>query len=379
MIVLAWIISFAFPYPAKCTREVLLKMLREFAAEWPGWETFPWRITRDIHQLIDDPPVNFHYLMTQFWLTAYACHVVLTETFASQEDLLDMMIRERFEFVGVFRHHLITALQYLRDQEGKAYIPDCTGIEEGHLGVTQEELARRRRVFREAVERGARETVRVLNYASQATDMNKRVSGRTLRAWAQGDDMPSPQELQVVLSQENGLTVISPTREERAQFARVKKTIPRLLVHGLSAQSLRRPEEPGTAAPLPTVPDPEVAMPPEPKPDVAPPPSVKLAKASIIGDFMGIRFGTEVVELSNRPKPRAFLRFLHKRLANSPERDFYVEEMREAFNAEIPDSHAKRRWTSDRFREDLFKGLEQKFDLLFETLDKSSGHYRLKF
>ena len=40
-----------------------------------------YRESSRIHHLIDDPPVTFHYLMTQYWLTAYACHLMLTEDF----------------------------------------------------------------------------------------------------------------------------------------------------------------------------------------------------------------------------------------------------------------------------------------------------------
>jgi len=39
---------------------------------------------------------------------------------------------------------------------------------------------------------------------------------------------------------------------------------------------------------------------------------------------------------------------------------------------------AQRRWMSDRIREDLFRGKEREFDLLFEALDKAAGWYRMR-
>jgi len=59
MLLCPWVITFAFPFPANCTREVLLGLLHSYANEWLGWERFPWRITRDLHHFIDDPPVEF--------------------------------------------------------------------------------------------------------------------------------------------------------------------------------------------------------------------------------------------------------------------------------------------------------------------------------
>jgi hypothetical protein len=98
----------------------------------------------------------------------------------------------------------------------------------------------------------------------------------------------------------------------------------------------------------------------------------------IIGDFKMIQCGNRKLDLSRKHKARGFVRFLHDRLSGEDRRDFYVDEMRDAFNAEAPVGKPGRRWTSDRFREDLFKGKEKDFDLVFETLDKASGHYSLK-
>jgi hypothetical protein len=53
--------------------------------------------------------------------------------------------------------------------------------------------------------------------------------------------------------------------------------------------------------------------------------------------------------------------------------------MRGKFNSQYDDSQAGKRWLSDRLREDLFKGVPgADFDLLLETVDRTTGRYRLK-
>jgi len=240
MLACIWVITFSFPFPAHCTHEVLLGLLRSYAKEWMGWERFPWRITRDLHHFIDDPPLNFHYLLIQHCVTAYACHVLLTAKFMKLDDVLDMLIRNRFEFVGVLRHELIRSLQSLRDAEGKAHIPDCSNADEGDRGAGAKEILRRRRAVMNAFTKATEETVRILNYASQETNMQKQIAGHSLEAWTRGDSMPSPAELVVAIEQVNGETVISPQPREVSQFARVNRPVPKLVVSGLRAQSQAR-------------------------------------------------------------------------------------------------------------------------------------------
>ena len=98
------------------------------------------------------------------------------------------------------------------------------------------------------------------------------------------------------------------------------------------------------------------------------------------GDFSLVVCGGRRIDLSKKFKARAFLRFLHGSLKGAPDKTFYVEEMRDKFNAQFGAGRHRGKWVSERFREDLFKGLGRKdFDLLFETVDGGAGVYRLRF
>lgn len=101
-------------------------------------------------------------------------------------------------------------------------------------------------------------------------------------------------------------------------------------------------------------------------------------EVEIAGDYKVIRIGKRKIDLSKKYKARAFLRFLCESL-KAGNGQFYVESMRDDFNGRFDKAHEGKKWKSDRFREDLFKGVKSAdFDLVFETLDQASGMMRLK-
>lgn len=100
--------------------------------------------------------------------------------------------------------------------------------------------------------------------------------------------------------------------------------------------------------------------------------------AVVSPDYKVIRIGRRKIDLSRKPKARAFLRFVRERM-NGDSREFGIEEMRDNFNAQFGDALKHKGWNSDRLREDLFKGLKRtEFDLIFDTVNMAAGIYRLK-
>ena len=101
-------------------------------------------------------------------------------------------------------------------------------------------------------------------------------------------------------------------------------------------------------------------------------------KVRIIGDYTTIRIGKREINLARKYKARDVLRYLHERLKGI-DGVFCFEEVKEDYNSQFSKGAEKRKWKSDRFREDLFRGLDKdEFDCLFETLDQAAGRYRLK-
>jgi len=382
-----WVIDFAFPYPNGCTREQLRRRLASLAAHWPGWDRYPWRITRNIHRFIDSPPVNFHYLLVQRCVAAHAAHLVLHGTCEDRDEVLDMMVREEFQFIGVFRQMLIDALRYEIKFTKLPYIRDCTGTDEGHRNVSEAELQERRRGFREAIEGAERDFVRILNVASMTESMDEWVNGHPLRVWARGGDLPEPVRLQVRIEERDGKRVILPRKPEAAAMMKAGKTVPRLEVQGDdeeaaggSGQGAGREERKterrnGKGAAR------RAGRGGETEDGKAERNGRGLERGGHVadGEYKRVRMANgRVIDLRTKHKARGVLRFIVERARRTGEREFNCETVREAYNAQFPESMKSKRWVCERFRDDLFKGKEREFDLLFETIDRALNEYRLK-
>ena len=139
-----WPIDFAFPFPVENTQEHLLAVLEQHAAKWPGWDKFPWRVTRSVHEFLGRPPANFHYLMTHHCLAGYASHLVLSSKFENQEAVLALMLREKFEIVGMLRALLVDAMRAEMHRTKLPYIEDCSGPDDVRTHAPADELDRRR-------------------------------------------------------------------------------------------------------------------------------------------------------------------------------------------------------------------------------------------
>lgn len=101
-----------------------------------------------------------------------------------------------------------------------------------------------------------------------------------------------------------------------------------------------------------------------------------LVSVEVVGDYkvLKLRDGT-VIDLSHRTKCRALVRHLHQRRKNTGNREFLYQEEVDRLNA----GQKAILIQSGDFKFGLFRGIHQHFDLLFTTLDKSFGRYRINF
>ncbi|MFZ4397617.1 MAG: hypothetical protein ACOYOU_18555 [Kiritimatiellia bacterium] len=231
-----WLIDFAFDYPVDCTPAKLVERLEYFATDWPGWDNFPWRLTRIIHKFLDHPPVNFLYLMLHRCLQGYAAHLVLNSRFESRPEVLAVMIREKCEIVGLLRLLLLDAVRYELRFTDQERMPDCSGPRDGHERVSPEELMKRRAAFQECIEGAVKEFVRILALMSVEANMNAIIYGRPLRYWARGGDMPEPVTLPVLVEVTAAGKVLIPCQAERSDYVRSGYTRAEVVVERKKAE-----------------------------------------------------------------------------------------------------------------------------------------------
>ena len=147
-----WPVGYDFDYRKTLTVDALEARLAELAPEWPGWDHFPWRVTRNMHRYLSSPPVNFHYLMVQRCITGFAAHVLRTETFINRTAVLTMLVTQRCEFAGLLLGLLVDAMRYEMRVTRQTYILDASGPEDGHNSIPEAERTMRRARFRDNVD-----------------------------------------------------------------------------------------------------------------------------------------------------------------------------------------------------------------------------------
>lgn len=234
-----WPIDFAFPFPADCSQEQLVALLEKQATQWPGWDNFPWCVTRNMHQFISRPPANFHYLMTHHCLTGYAAHLVLTSKFENRQSVLALILREKFEIAGMLRALLLDAVHAEMHRTNLPFILDCSGPDDGCTYAPAEELEQRRQSFRACIEDAVRDFVMILNLASQRIPMTGRLLGHSMQLWARGADMPEAMTVPVQVEVTSSGKVVRPSEAERVAFLETGMSVPWLVVGKRKAEGCR--------------------------------------------------------------------------------------------------------------------------------------------
>jgi hypothetical protein len=223
-------VGFAFPYSEGCTPDGLRSLLLRLAAAWPGWHSFPWRVTRNIHHLLRGPEAKFSYLMMQRCLTGYAAHLVLTAPFEDRDAVLRMMAKTRFEAGGLLLDLMLEAIRGEMRRTDLPYIQDCSGPEDRCGYLADDEIARRRTAFRAAMDGAAKEFRTILNVASLTDCRPGTVClGRRMETWARGVDMPEPVTLEVQVEDRGRYRILMPCAQEVEALANAGKRVPRLI------------------------------------------------------------------------------------------------------------------------------------------------------
>jgi hypothetical protein len=222
-------IDWRVPYPDNCTRNTLRKHLRELAGHWPGWENFPWYLTRTLHRHVDGPPGDWDHLHTRFWMTGLAATIMLKGKFENRNDVLDLLVQREVQFPGILRHLVVDQVRWCLIFRKLDRLPDCA------RWVTDRDdhddgLGAKRQSFQDGVDLAISEFIRVLNFAAAVDDKAERIAGHPLRVWFRGAHLPEVVDVKVKVGEEQKRLFLRPHPKTAARFLSRRQPVPRIEV-----------------------------------------------------------------------------------------------------------------------------------------------------
>ena len=405
------------PYPDDLNEVRVPAVLHVLTHVEHEWDAFPWYLAQRLVGLLEAPEACFDYFHVTAFFLARAAMLALSGGVLHRADLFGALYRYRVQAGGIYRTHLLHYLRLFLSRQNFAQLPVC--VADSFEALHSEDMAERNRGLVQRVVRFAEaDYLKTLNFISLATEMEEMVCGQNVAFWVSGGRMPAPVMVRVHTRRHEYGHDWMPTRDEAKAAYREDRPVRAIAVRvqrelGLVANAERgmlnaevktgdrgRSEESGPVyaadySPLrrggPVYAAEDSRLPPSRKAtadvttddrgrfDGVQGRSRGRAGLRVVGDYRVIHMpGRRPINLGRKHKTRAVLGFIHRALKKADKPEFYVEEMREAFNAQFDDDAAGKRWVSDRFREDLFKGRERDFDALFEVVERAAGLYRLK-
>jgi len=326
-----------------------------------GLESVPWHLAGQLIHHLEQPAASFEYLHLTTFFRARAAMLALNGRILDHTDLHKALSKHQVQFGGIYRKLLIRSIRTALTKHNLGQLPECIvhPLEPGHDSNLQE---KNRALIHRVIESAEIEYVNTLTFISVATELDEEFSRHSVGFWIKGAEMPKATNVRVRVRRHGGGYDVFPCEDDVKRMMRAGILVQKIAFK-LQAEFGLSPAVGGISDFKGEISEEQV--------------SANVAK--IIGDYRVIRIaGGMRINLATKHKARAFLGFVHRALNKAGQKDFYVEEMREGFNAQYTGEMSGKQWTSDRFREDLFRDKEREFDLLFESLERGSGYYRMK-
>jgi len=348
-------------YPKVCNEESVPELLRMLTHVEHGLESVPWHLAGQLIHHLEQPAASFEDLHLTTFFRARAAMLALNGRILDHTDLHKALSKHQVQFGGIYRKLLIRSIRTALTKHNLGQLPECIvhPLEPGHDSNLQE---KNRALIHRVIEAAEIEYVNTLTFISVTTELDEEFSRHSVGFWIKGAEMPKATNVRVRVRRHGGGYDVFPCEDD----------VKRMMRAGILVQKIafKLQAEFGLVPAVGGISDFKGEISEE---------QVGANGAKIIGDYRVIRIAGGIrINLATKHKARAFLGFVHRALNKTGQKDFYVEEMREVFNAQYTGEMAGKQWTSDRFREDLFRDKEREFDLLFESLERGSGYYRMK-
>jgi hypothetical protein len=361
-------------YPAGCDAVSLTGFLRPLTYVDHGLNAFPWHVVGRLVKQLEDPEPNFEYLHITKYCVARATLLALMGDVLDQSKLHTALSKHQVQFGGIYRNHLIRVFRSFLEKNNIAKLPECDihMIDPLH---GEGQVAKNRNLLQCLIHTAEFDYTNTLIFLSLAPDDDEKIYEQTAGYWGRGGEMPKGSSIPVVVTLHATGYYINPCKEDAKRMSSAGRRMQKITVRLQEVFEFEKNENLKTEPVGSKKVESTTGTTKNKTADTAARPLVK-----VIGDFRAIILPNErkAISLTRKYKMRPFLRFVHSWVTERGTPDFYIEELRDAYNAQFTGSLVKKGWRSDRFQDDLFRDNKREFALLFDTIDKTTGHYRLK-
>lgn len=346
------------PYPKNCNTENIPRILWPLMHVEHEMEDFPWHLVGRMISLLETPEASFEYLHVTVYFRARAAMLALKGDVLDHKELHTALSKHQVQTGGIYRKHLIRVVRTFLVKNNLVQLPECDfhAIDPTY-DPKQAEM--NRDLIQRLIHSAEFNYLNTLNFISVAPEMEEEISNHSTGFWVKGAEMPNAEEVWVRVRPHKIGHDITPCLNDVKRITRAGKPVPIITVRHQAEFPFAKAGDRMTDNRGHTQ-DSE--------------------HAKVLGDFNVIILPSgRKMQLTRKYKRRAFLRAAHLWCSKHHTDTFFWQEILEDYNAQFKDPTQRcMQIMSDRIDDDLFKGQKSEFDELFQILDRTAGHLRMK-
>lgn len=360
--------DWAIPYPKACHAESVPGLLWPMTHVEHELDSFPWHLSGRLAHHLEEPDSSFEYLHLTTFFRARAAMLALKGKILDHTDLHTALSKHQVQVGGIYRKQLIRSIRTAMTKHNLGQLPECIihPLDPNH---DPQLLEKNRTLIHRVIQAAEIEYENTLTFISVATEMDEEFSRHSVGFWIKGAEMPKATKVRVRVRFHGIGHDVLPCRETVKRRSREGLPLAIIAVKsqtefGFAAESVGR--EQLAVGRGETLGSGQWAESNE--------------QARVLGDFKAILLpsGRKMV-LTRKHKRRAFLRAVYQWCTKKKTETFFWQDILEDYNETFKDpSQRTLMISSDRIDNDLFKGQKAEFDELFQILDRTAGHLRLK-
>jgi len=354
--------DWTIPYPRDCHAESVPSVLRPLTHVTHDLDSFPWHLAGQLAHHLEKPEASFEYLQLTTFFRARAAMLALKGKILDHTDLHIALSKHQVQVGGIYRKQLLRCIRTAMTKHNLGQLPECIvhPLDPHH---DPNQLEKNRTLIHRVIQAAEIEYENTLTFISVATELDEEVSRHTVGFWVKGAEMPKATKVRVRVRLHDIGHDVLPCRD----------TVKRMIQTGLPVEiiAVKMQAEFGFAPAVGGISEfKEKISEGQERPKVA----------KIIGDFKAILLPSgRKMMLTRKHKRRAFLRAVYQWCTKKKTDTFFWQDILEDYNETFKNPCQRTLMiSSDRIDNDLFKGQKAEFEELFQILDRTAGHLRLK-